>query len=68
MIKQLLNSVIAKYRDLSVASRSIIFVAQTRPIIVNFFFNDTKERLLFVRTDRPHHSHRSRQADQSNPK
>ena len=44
MIKQLLNSVIAKYRDLSMASRSIIhllaidksrYFAQPRPIIVN---------------------------------
>ena len=51
MIKQLLNSVIAKYRDLSVSRRSIIcrsriidllttdksrYVAQPRPIIVNY--------------------------------
>ena len=34
MIKQLLNSVIAKYRDLSVSRRSRYF-AQPRPIIVN---------------------------------
>ena len=44
MIKQLLNSAIAKYRDLSVARRSIIidlratdksrYFAQPRPIIV----------------------------------
>ena len=33
MIKQLLNSVIAKYRDLSVSRRSQYF-AQPRPIIV----------------------------------
>ena len=41
MIKQLLNSVIAKYRDLSVSRRSIIclnqYFAQPRPIIVNYF-------------------------------
>ena len=51
MIKQLLNSVIAKYRDLSVSRRSIIcrsriidllttdksrYFAQPRPIIVNY--------------------------------
>ena len=36
MIQQFLNSVIAKYRDLSVASRSIIFAIQTRVIIVKF--------------------------------
>ena len=45
MIKQLLNSVIAKYRDLSVSRRSIIdllatdksrYFAQTHPIIVNY--------------------------------
>ena len=51
MIKQLLNSVIAKYRDLSVSRRSIIYLsritdllatdkswyfAQPRPIIVNY--------------------------------
>ena len=53
MIEQLLNSVIAKYRDLSVSRRSIIcrsriidllttdksrYFAQPRPIIVSFFF------------------------------
>ena len=53
MIKQLLNSVIAKYRDLSVASRSIIrlrqiidllatdksrYFAQPRPTIVNCYW------------------------------
>ena len=41
MIKQLLNSVIEKYRDLSVSRRSIIclsrYFAQPRPIIVNYF-------------------------------
>ena len=42
MIKQLLNSVIAKYRYLSVSRRSIIFLslrcfAQPRPIILNYF-------------------------------
>ena len=49
MIKQLFNSVIAKYRDLSVSHRSILFAsafsfgtdkspyfAQPRPIIVNY--------------------------------
>ena len=40
MIKQLLNSVIAIYRDLSVSRRSIIclsrYFAQPRPIIVNY--------------------------------
>ena len=48
MIKQLLNSVVAKYRDLSVSRRSIIclnlrlateksrYFAQTRSIIVNY--------------------------------
>ena len=43
MIKQLLNSVIAKYRDLSVSRRSIItdtdksrYFAQPRPIIANY--------------------------------
>ena len=45
MIKQLLNSVIAKYGDLSVSRRSIInllasdkslYFAQLRPIIVNY--------------------------------
>ena len=35
MIKQLLNSVFAKYRDLSVSRRSRYF-AQPRPIIVNY--------------------------------
>ena len=42
MIRQLLNSVVAKYRDLSVSRRSIIclshksrYFAQPRPIIVN---------------------------------
>ena len=35
MIKQLLNSVIAKYRDLSVSRRSRYF-AQPCPIIVNY--------------------------------
>ena len=48
IIKQLLNSVIAKYRDLSVSRRSIIDLlatdksrcfAQPRPIIVNYFSN-----------------------------
>ena len=48
MIKQLLNSVIAKYRDLSVSRRSIIgllptgksrYFAQPRPIIVNYFIS-----------------------------
>ena len=52
MIKQLLNSVIAKHRDLSASRRSIIclsriidllttdksrYFAQPRPIIVNYF-------------------------------
>ena len=46
MIKQLLNSVIAKYRDLSTSRRSQIidllaadksrYFAQPRPIIVNY--------------------------------
>ena len=44
MIKQLLNSVLAKYRDLSVARRSIDllatdksrYFAQPRPIIDNY--------------------------------
>ena len=48
MIKQLLNSVIEKYRDLSVSRRSIIgllstgksrYFAQPRPIIVNYFIS-----------------------------
>ena len=46
MIKQLLNSVIAKYRDLSMSRKSIIdllvtdksrYFAQPRSIIVNYF-------------------------------
>ena len=45
-LKQLLNSVIAKYHDLSVSRRSIIdqlatdklqYFAQPRPIIVNYY-------------------------------
>ena len=43
MIKQLLNSVITKYRDLSVSRRSIIdllatdkYFAQPRPIIAHY--------------------------------
>ena len=35
MIKQLLNSVIANYCDLSLSRRSIIFI-QSRPIIVDY--------------------------------
>ena len=57
MIKQLLNSVIAKYRDLSVASRSIIcrsriidllatnksrYFTQPRPIIANYLHDCNK--------------------------
>ena len=48
MIKQLLNSVIAKYRDLSVSRISIIidllasdksrYFAQPRPIIINYYY------------------------------
>ena len=47
MIKQLLNSVIAKYRDLSVSRRSIIdqlatdklrYFARLRPLIVNYLY------------------------------
>jgi hypothetical protein len=46
MIKQLLNSVLAKYRDLLVARRSIIclctdksrYFAQPRPIIDNYYY------------------------------
>ena len=46
MIKQLLNSVIAKYRDLSVSRRSRYFV-QPRPIIVKYLlFADWEVRIL----------------------
>ena len=56
MIKQLLNSVIAKYRDLSVSRRSIIYLSrsacqlqitffvQPRPIIVNYSFREQLQR------------------------
>ena len=42
MIQQLLNSVMAKYRDLSVSQRHLLatdksrYFAQPRPIIVNY--------------------------------
>ena len=39
MIKQLLNSVFAKYRDLSVSDKSRYF-SQPRPIIVNSFVSN----------------------------
>ena len=47
MIKQLLNSVVAKYRDKSVSRQSIIdqltsdklrYFARPRPIIVNYYY------------------------------
>ena len=41
MIKQLLNSVIAKYRDLSVSRRSRYF-AQPRPITVYYYTSDSQ--------------------------
>ena len=66
MIKQLLNSAIEKYRDLSVARRSIIclclrhrqiidllatdksrYFAQSRPIIVYYFFICARLELFF---------------------
>ena len=59
MIKQLLNSVTAKYRDLSVSRTSIIclnllatdksqYFAQPRPIIVNYFWTKNLQRLYKV--------------------
>ena len=50
MINQLLNSVIAKYRDLSVASRSII--CRLRQIIENFVVLWTSVLLAFLTTSR----------------
>ena len=43
MIKQLLNSVLAKYRDLSVASRIIVILNGINPEI---FANAEKSRLV----------------------
>ena len=53
MIKQLLNSVIAKYRVLSVSRRSRYF-AQPRPIIAKYFLESTKVPFIISHA---HHSH-----------
>ena len=45
MVKQLLNSVIAKYHDLSVSHRATNksqYFAQPRPIIVEYIFFSTE--------------------------
>ena len=52
MIKQFLNSVIAKYRDLSVSRRSIHdksrYFAQPRSIIVKYFLQVTMRQILHI--------------------